>query len=160
MKRASTVFTKKKRTGAKLEEASLASKVPPPDGEELVESCPPMHAIGEHANRLHVGALVVDEAAREDQLGGMWPYASDPVFRTTNVERWIPDHPLHCRMCSPLVQCRTCVTQGAAVAGFPLPVHVVTPTELHDERTSGTSTRRTDLTTVAWISSRSEQSGD
>ena len=68
-KRASTVFTNKKRTGAKREEAPHAFKVPPPDGQELGEGDPPVHAVGEHANRHHVGALVVDEAARDDQLG-------------------------------------------------------------------------------------------
>ena len=36
-------------------------------------------------------------------------------------------------------------------------MHVVAHTELHDDRTSETSTRTKDLTTVAWISSWSEQ---
>ena len=47
--------------------------------------------------------------------------------------------------------------KGAALGGPPLPVYVVAPTELHDERTNGTSTRTKDLTTKMWISSWSEQ---
>ena len=38
-------------------------------------------------------------------------------------------------------------------------MHVVTPTEPHDEQMSETTTRTKDLTTVAWISSWPEQCG-
>ena len=56
-----------------------------------------------------------------------------------------------------LTQFRSCEQKGTALGGSPLPVHVVAPTELHDDRTSGTSTRMKDFETVAWISSWSEQ---
>ena len=84
-------------------------------------------------------------------------------------KRWIPNHcpssrscQLHWRMCSPSD------SQSRPISnlwnkkewrweGPRFPVQVVAPTELHDERTSGTSTRTKDLATVAWISSWSEQ---
>ena len=36
---------------------------------KLVEGGPPVHAVGERADRPHVGALVIDVAARNDKLG-------------------------------------------------------------------------------------------
>ena len=41
--------------------------------------------------------------------------------------------------------------KGIALGGSPLPVHIVAPTELHDDRTSGTSKRMEDYEIVAWI---------
>ena len=50
-------------------QAPHAVEVPPPDDEELSEGDPPVLAGGDHADWPHVGAPVVDEAARGDQLG-------------------------------------------------------------------------------------------
>ena len=46
---------------------------------------------------------------------------------------------------------------GAALGKSPLPMYVVTPTELHDEQASWTSKRTKGSTTVAWIPSWPKQ---
>ena len=60
-------------------------EAPHADGEELGEAGHPVHAVGEHANRPRVGAPVIDDAARDDQLGKC--VAQDQILASTGALR-------------------------------------------------------------------------